>query len=126
MMKKRFHYFRDEGNRPVVTICTLSTEEGDTVAAGIAICSPRDNPNKKVGRRIASQRAFHALNHIACESSLPIKRLEAKQILYTKILSDTMTGCVFTERAMFNRKRIQIIMNGYFLRYKAYYFRQEV
>lgn len=54
-----FYYLRDKQNRPVVTVCIV--ECGGKFARGVAICSPLDNPNKKIGRMIAEGRAFKAL-----------------------------------------------------------------
>lgn len=44
---------------PRVTVCYLRTE--DCTAVGMAICGPRDNPCRKIGKKIAKQRAQHAL-----------------------------------------------------------------
>ena len=56
MQKEIYYYVRDEKNRPMVTVCLLMDAFGD-VARGVAFCSIRDNPSKRVGRKIAKQRA---------------------------------------------------------------------
>lgn len=64
----KFYYVRDEKNAPIMTICliVLDKEEdyeykGCSYARGIAMCSPKDNPNKKIGRNIAFERAITAI-----------------------------------------------------------------
>jgi hypothetical protein len=58
-MKERIYYERDEKNRPIVTVCLLQIN--GAFARGLAVCSPQDNPDKKVGRKIARQRAGYAV-----------------------------------------------------------------
>lgn len=67
-MKEIYYYIRDKGNRPMITICLL--ESGGSVTKGIALCSEKDIPCKKVGRKIARQRAGYAL--FAFKDSCPI------------------------------------------------------
>ena len=69
-MNKAFYYLRDRKNRPIVTVCLYSTS--CDYARGIAICSERDEPNKKIGRAISQGRAFKALE--LNETSDPIVR----------------------------------------------------
>lgn len=57
--KVYYKYYRDNRNRPLVTVAYIE-HEGE-VFAGHAICSPLDNPSKKIGRAIALQRAQFAL-----------------------------------------------------------------
>ena len=82
-MKKWYYYFRDEENRPHITVCLIE-HEGD-YARGIAICSLKDNFSKKSyyydeknnivgGRDIAEKRAMEALTNK--ESNNPINRGE--------------------------------------------------
>ena len=63
-MKKYFYYERQKhrktDNVPVVTHCLLN--DGGIVAKGIAKCSETDNPDKKLGRKIALGRALKALD----------------------------------------------------------------
>lgn len=54
---------------PRITVCYLRTE--DCTAVGIAICGPRDNPCRKVGKKIARQRAQHALGLAMETEELP-------------------------------------------------------
>jgi hypothetical protein len=64
--------------RPRVTVCYLPTPSG--VVYGIAICSKEDHPCKKMGRKIAYERATHAMTNgdVWC---LPINRIEPIQCL---------------------------------------------
>ena len=55
----QFYYLRDEHNRPIVTVCLMYIE--GYVSRGIALCSPKDNPCKKIGRGIAYNRASKAI-----------------------------------------------------------------
>jgi len=75
-MKEKFYYFRNSKKEPVITVCILYDEESkELLARGIAICSKRDIPNKKVGRLISSGRAVKAmLNGKDC---YPVYRDEA-------------------------------------------------
>ena len=58
-MKTRYYYIRDDKNRPITTICLL--KEGKETSRGVSICSDQDVPCKKVGRKIAFERAVYAL-----------------------------------------------------------------
>jgi hypothetical protein len=66
-MREYFYYFRDDENRPIVTGCLLI--DGQEYSRGVALCSRRDNPCKKSGRKIARTRAMWALKNKAsnCE-----------------------------------------------------------
>ena len=55
----KYYYVRSANNEPLITIC-LSRIEGQT-SRGIAICSDKDNPCKKIGRDIAYGRALKAI-----------------------------------------------------------------
>jgi len=78
-MMIRYYYLRDRGtNAPRVTKCIVRNKEGD-VAIGSAICSFMDIPNKRVGRRIAYNRAMYALNKNM--NVLPIESQKARSIL---------------------------------------------
>lgn len=59
MEKSKYYYCRDSNNRPVVTVCLLKSN--GNIAQGVAICSLLDNPCKKTGRKIARDRAIHAM-----------------------------------------------------------------
>jgi len=80
-MMIRYYYLRDsKTNAPRVTKCVVRNEEGN-VAIGSAICSLIDAPNKRIGRRIALNRALYALNR--ARTILPIKSQKAKDILFS-------------------------------------------
>ena len=59
MERVKYYYDRDNKNRPIITVCLLQAN-GD-VARGVARCSKQDNPCKKTGRKIARDRAVHAM-----------------------------------------------------------------
>ena len=59
-MIEKYYYFRDNKNRPIVTVCLVKDELGQ-VHRGMAICSLSDNPVKSKGRNIAKGRALKAL-----------------------------------------------------------------
>ena len=43
---------KEQNGPPLITVCLSQLSDG-TVCQGVAICSPKDAPNKKEGRRIA-------------------------------------------------------------------------
>ena len=57
---EKYHYERDGRNRPVVTVCIVDNVAG-MVGRGTAVCSRSDNPSKRIGRKIARERAVAAL-----------------------------------------------------------------
>ena len=61
----KYRYIRDEKKRPMVTMCLI--EHGDSYSMGVAICSEKDNPAKKIGRGISYGRAMKALNSGGCD-----------------------------------------------------------
>ena len=88
----RFHYFSDHTGphpRPLVTVCRVY--DGWRYGYGWAITSPRDNPCKRTGRRIAEERARAALAGHGTQGAQalwdtwfyerPIQRYEAVQTL---------------------------------------------
>lgn len=76
-----YYYLRDKAKRPVVTICLL--QENGVACRGVAICSPLDSPNKKLGRAIALGRARRALQKQ--KSGMPILRTVARQVTQSAI-----------------------------------------
>jgi hypothetical protein len=58
--KEKYYYIRDEKFSPIVTICLM--KDGNKISRGLAICSEKDSPCKKVGRAIAKARAIFALS----------------------------------------------------------------
>lgn len=59
-MKYFYYYKRDRKNRPVKTSCLAVHENGD-YARGVSVCCDLDSPCKRVGRKIAKQRADKVL-----------------------------------------------------------------
>lgn len=55
-----YYYLRDFENAPIVTVCIV--RQGNYFARGVAICSLKDQPVKKVGRKIARDRALWAIH----------------------------------------------------------------
>ena len=58
MRNEKYYYIRDERKRPIITVCLVRAERanGNDIARGIAVCSEKDSPCKKVGRAIASEK----------------------------------------------------------------------
>ena len=77
-MDTKFYYLRDNRSRPLITVC-LATVPTGTHYRGISICSPKDNPIKRVGRQIALGRVLRAI-HKRIDSD-PIYRDEAFTII---------------------------------------------
>ena len=57
-MKEYYYYVRDIENKPRVTVCLMI--DGEKISKGMAICCYKDNPCKKMGRKIARERAKFA------------------------------------------------------------------
>jgi hypothetical protein len=74
-MMEKYYYCRDKQHRPIITVCLLSFEDG-FMARGVSICSPKDQPEKEVGRCIAHNRALRSLLHRRGHGNL-INRPEA-------------------------------------------------
>jgi hypothetical protein len=72
-LKKIFWYGRGENNRPIITVCLMLN--GTKWSRGVAICSMRDNPCKKTGRKISETRARWALENK--KNNCEIKRMQA-------------------------------------------------
>jgi len=60
-MQSYYYYERDSEKRPVITHCLVY--DGEKVAKGIAKCSRKDSPSKKIGRHISYMRAEQALKN---------------------------------------------------------------
>lgn len=69
----KYYYIRDNQNRPTITVCLIKDSEGN-ISRGIAICSDKDQPCKKVGRNIAKERAIYAITEN--KDGCPIHREE--------------------------------------------------
>ena len=82
-----YYHLRDFYNRPVVTVCVVRC--GDNYSRGVSICSLSEMPVKRIGRRIARDRALNAIfNKI---SVMEIKSDRAQDILeniFTKDVKD--------------------------------------
>jgi len=76
---ERIFYIRDSKKRPVITCVKIIGSDGLTKAIGIAICSDKDNPDKKKGIRIARVRACVAYH--SKKTSMKINRGDALRIL---------------------------------------------
>lgn len=77
MEQTHFYYLRDKQNHPLVTVCLHKTD--GTICRGIAICSPKDNPNKKTGKAISLGRAKQAMKNKIARGS--VIREEAYNVL---------------------------------------------
>lgn len=84
-MEPLFYYLRDKNNRPMVTVCLLRVGEqlqynnanSPVYARGVAVCSLRDQPCKKIGKQIALGRALRAVKR---KQSDMCRRKEARQV----------------------------------------------
>lgn len=68
-MIEKYYYIRDSKNQPSTTVCLLKA--ANDIGRGVAICSNKDQPCKKTGRKIAKTRAVCAL---ACKHHSSIIR----------------------------------------------------
>ncbi len=58
-----YRYHKDtKDHKPYVTVCVLETEDG-RIARGISICSIKETPCKRIGRKISHGRAMKALTY---------------------------------------------------------------
>jgi len=71
--RPKFIFIRDDEGAPRVTLCDI--QYNDSKYRGISICSFRDVPKKKTGKRIALDRAIAAI--ISGRNILPVRREEA-------------------------------------------------
>ena len=78
-MQIKYYYIRDNKNRPIITICLIKDSESN-ISRGIAICSDKDQPCKKVGRNIARERAIYAITEK--EKGCKIRGKEINPSLY--------------------------------------------
>ena len=65
-MKAYYYYIRDADRKPTVTVCLLFFEKENILTKGLAFCCYKDVPCKKVGRKIAFERAryaYHTVNN---------------------------------------------------------------
>ena len=76
---ERVYYYRDSSLAKKRMVTVVIIHLGDEWARGMAICSEKDNFNKKIGRAIARGRATAAL--LEQESGSPVYRGEAVQII---------------------------------------------
>ena len=93
-MEERYYHKRDLNNKPRLTGCLL-IEDGH-IARGLSLCSMKDNPCKKRGRKIALDRAIWAMENK--RSSLAISRWEATEILLLTKSSFTS----YSHKAVYN------------------------
>jgi hypothetical protein len=70
----KYKYYRDVDNRPVITVCVIT--DGCKKYRGISICSPKDNPDKNIGRAISYNRAVRAFSDTINQRTNKICRLE--------------------------------------------------
>jgi len=76
-MKEIYYYLYDRNKKPVITFC-LGYKDG-TMAKGVAICSKKDNPCKKYGRKEARNRVLEALG--TKKSNKQVFRNRAKVVM---------------------------------------------
>lgn len=115
-MKEYFYYLRDGRNRPVVTVCLLklaeytrkngkvvTSDSGEVIVRGVAICSHKDDPCMKTGRNIAKGLALKAF--VRKESGGLVIRDEAKDVL-NDVVPSFWLGADLTERGKYVFKPI--------------------
>lgn len=104
-MREYYYYLRDKKSKPIVTVCLLV--DGDKVARGLAVCSLRDQPEKRKGRAIALARATYAMTELrgrserASAGDLAILRQEAIRALDDTIAMTT-SWIVLSYKAWFS------------------------
>lgn len=78
-----YYYVRDHKNIPIITVCLFINRINGIRARGVAFCCPKDVFCKKVGRKIAYERAKHAIvtKKSGCET---VKRANFKHSLFYK------------------------------------------
>ena len=76
MAREIYYYLRDGERKPVVTVCLLEAE--NERARGVSICSKKDNPSKRSGKKIAKDRAKYALKKKGHHLPIEPKGGEAK------------------------------------------------
>ena len=79
-LQKRFYYFRDNKNKPMITVCLLHNEDFSKISRGVSICSYKDAPVKSVGRNKSFGRAMEAM--MKEENGEAIRRDEAVDELF--------------------------------------------
>lgn len=79
-MKEVYRYYRDEMYKPLVTECALYNDAHELCALGYAVCSPYDQCQKALGRNIAKQRAYYALE-MEDSVALPIQKIKVLRSL---------------------------------------------
>lgn len=77
-MKRVIYYQRDKQNHPRVTVCLMKNDEG-IISRGLALCSLKENPNKKRGTDIAVGKALQAFEKNI--TGFEINRDEAYEVL---------------------------------------------
>lgn len=59
---EKYYYIRDFDNSPKITLCQLEIKNTrELCSLGVAVCSRKDFPNKKIGKEIARGRAVKNL-----------------------------------------------------------------
>jgi hypothetical protein len=57
-VKFRFRHLKDENNKLLATLCSFVDDNNKIVSIGLAICSKKDNFNRKIGSMISFGRAM--------------------------------------------------------------------
>lgn len=73
-MREIYYYVRNKERKPLVTVCLLFSPSEDKIYRGVAVCSPKDNPNKAIGRGIAKGRALRARKYHRVAPEIPMPR----------------------------------------------------
>ena len=78
------------GERLVATTCVLVDEHNNPISKGVALTSPRDNPNKLEGRGLALDRAIEAATRQ--DTYYPVSRAEARWVTHYFRNSDEVSA----------------------------------
>lgn len=69
-----FKHHRDNDDKMFATSCKFVNQDNKTVAIGLALCSDKDNFNRKIGRDISYRRGLKA--YLSKMNHFPIRERE--------------------------------------------------
>jgi hypothetical protein len=79
----QYFYIRNDYYKPMITLCFITEYSSHTlIALGVAVCSSHDTPSKKVGKLIATGRAFKNFKNGVIFSQENVKNSSTVQDCY--------------------------------------------